>query len=48
MKVQETLLCPVGDRWDTRVYTEERLVAAKGGGGGGEKKEKDVKRKKEG
>lgn len=46
MKVQETLLCPVGDRWDTRVYTEERLVAAKG-----EKKRRKTfkkKRKKKG
>lgn len=44
MKVQETLLCPVGDRWDTRVYTEERLVASKGEG---KKREKDFFKKKE-
>lgn len=28
MKAQETV-CPVRDRWDTRVYTEERPVALK-------------------
>ena len=43
MKVQETLLCPVGDRWDTRVYTEERLVAANG-----EKRKETFKKKTEG
>lgn len=40
MKVQETAVCPVGDRWDTRVYTEERPVAAR------EKREKREKRKR--
>lgn len=46
MKAQETV-CPVRDRWDTRVYTEERPVALKQKkktqrGGGGEEKRKEL------
>lgn len=45
MKAQETV-CPVRDRWDTRVYTEERPVALKqkkkDAKGRGEEKRKEV------
>lgn len=45
MKAQETV-CPVRDRWDTRVYTEERPVALKQKKrtqrGGGEEKRKEL------
>lgn len=48
MKAQETV-CPVRDRWDTRVYTEERPVALKQKkrrkGGGGERNEKNSRKK---